>query len=501
MEPIISSSTYVLIAILATVLTTILLDYFRRRKVVMKILAKSGLKELPGPRAWPIIGSLHLMGGYEVPYQAFGVLARRFGQVFRLQLGTQPCVVVNGLDNIREVLMAKGTHFDGRPDFQRFHQLFSGDKENSLAFCDWSDIQKTRREMLQGHTFPRAFTSRFHLLDSIISQELTVMKQRLSEQPTHIKPLLLPACANIFTSYFCSKRFELDNTAFLKMVRNFDEVFYEVNQGCAADFLPWLLPFHSRRLGKMAEWSHEIRRFVVSSVMEDRMESWTEGQEQMDFVDTLIDHIQSKRQPEMSYNTALFALEDIIGGHSAVGNFIIKILAYIATKPEVQRRIQEEVDSATMGTRDVTLADRAIMPYTEGTVMEVIRLIASPIVPHVATQDSSVAGFQVKKDTLVFLNNYELSMSPKLWSEPEAFKPERFISPEGRVVKPEHFLPFGGGRRSCMGYKMVQLISFSTVASILQSFHIRPVEGHSYKVPIGNLALPHDTFCFNFEKR
>lgn len=111
------------------------------------------------------------------------------------------------------------------------------------------------------------------------------------------------------------------------------------------------------------------------------------------------------------------------------------------------------------------------------------------------------AGFRIKKDTLIFLNNYDLSMSPKLWSEPESFKPERFISADNRLVKPEHFLPFGGGRRSCMGYKMVQLVSFSVLASFMQSFHIRPVDGTSYKVPLGNLALPFDTFSFKFEKR
>lgn len=110
-------------------------------------------------------------------------------------------------------------------------------------------------------------------------------------------------------------------------------------------------------------------------------------------------------------------------------------------------------------------------------------------------------GFRVKKDTLIFLNNHDLSMSNKHWKNPEAFQPERFLSCEGRLVKPDHFLPFGGGRRTCMGYKMVQLISFSTIASLLQTYNIRPADSVSYKVPIGNLALPYHTFNFRFEKR
>jgi cytochrome P450 family 307 subfamily A len=86
-------------------------------------------------------------------------------------------------------------------------------------------------------------------------------------------------------------------------------------------------------------------------------------------------------------------------------------------------------------------------------------------------------------------------MSPKLWDQPENFSPERFIV-AGRLVKPEHFLPFGGGRRSCMGYKMVQFTAFATLGTLLQRYRLEPTE--QYRVPVGNLALPADTFRFRF---
>lgn len=84
----------------------------------------------PGPRGLPIIGNLQEMDGYEVPYQAFGELAKKYGPIIRLQLGSVPTVVVNGIENIKEVLIHRGTHFDSRPNFRRYHQLFCGDKEN-----------------------------------------------------------------------------------------------------------------------------------------------------------------------------------------------------------------------------------------------------------------------------------------------------------------------------------------------------------------------------------
>lgn len=102
---------------------------------------------------------------------------------------------------------------------------------------------------------------------------------------------------------------------------------------------------------------------------------------------------------------------------------------------------------------------------------------------------------------MIFLNNYDLSMSPKLWDTPNTFQPERFIQ-NGRLVKPEHFLPFGGGRRSCLGYKMVQFLSFGIVSGIMQQFNICPLKNECYKVHVGSLALPtKGTYRYRFEKR
>lgn len=103
---------------------------------------------------------------------------------------------------------------------------------------------------------------------------------------------------------------------------------------------------------------------------------------------------------------------------------------------------------------------------------------------------------------MLFLNNHDLSMSEELWTEPERFRPERFIR-AGQLFKPEYFLPFGGGRRSCMGYKLVQLVSVGVVGAVMQHFTLRPVASDlaPYRVPIGSLALPKDSFTFRLERR
>lgn len=366
-------------------------------------------------------------------------------------------------------------------------------------------MQKKRRDMLVQHSFPRNYSIRFQQLNEIIGNQTETMTSEIQAtinagKLIEIKPVLLRTCANIFTQYFCSRSFSIDDAGFQAMINNFDKIFYEVNQGYLADFIPILLPmFHSKNLKQMEKWSHEIRNFILDNIIENRKETWNGGDEQTDYVDSLVDHVTQNLEPKMEWETALFALEDIIGGHSAVGNFLVKVFGYVAQHSDVQKLIQQEIDGILSEKCSIELSDRKNMPYTEAVIMEALRLIASPIVPHVANQDSTIGGYLVEKDTMIFLNNYDLSMSESLWCEPKKFMPERFLQ-NGRVVKPDYFLPFGGGRRSCMGYKMVQFLSFSILTSIMRNYDIVPVA--KITVEAGSLAVGDDSgYKFKFLSR
>ncbi|CAH0549308.1 unnamed protein product [Brassicogethes aeneus] len=481
------------IVLLSVFIVAVLIIFCKKLRNVNK-LPVDGLQKPPTPFKFPIIGHMHLLAGYSVPYEAFSNLGRKYGNVVKLQLGNVKCVVVNGQKNIREALITKGHHFDSRPNFERYQMLFGGNKENSLAFCDWSDTQKLRRDMLKVHTFPRSFTNTYYSLDNLIQQASTLIKSEITPNKSmEIKPIILKNCANIFTAHFCSKTFSVSDEKFIRMVENFDDIFYEVNQGYAADFLPFLMPFHKKNLERINSLTHEIREFILDEVVGSKFNVDTDVEG--DYLDSLIKRV--KTNSDLTWETALFALEDIIGGHSAVGNFLIKLLAYLAKESEVQAKIQAEIDAKE---KPVTICDRSSMPYTEATIFEAVRLIASPIVPRVANQNSSINGYEIEKDTVLFLNNYDLSMSKALWNDPAKFKPERFLK-NGKIVKPDYFLPFGGGRRSCMGYKIVQLVSFGILSDILQNYTVLPDDGTSYEVPVGSLALPKNTFKFKFISR
>ena len=112
---------------------TMFLTFISNQKKYKKQNAQN-LDEAPGPKPWPILGSLHLMAAAQlkgcVPYAAFTALKNIYGNVFSITLGATKCVVVNDEQSVREVLISKDSDFDSRPDFKRFDALFGGDKQN-----------------------------------------------------------------------------------------------------------------------------------------------------------------------------------------------------------------------------------------------------------------------------------------------------------------------------------------------------------------------------------
>ena len=81
--------------------------------------------------------------------------------------------------------------------------------------------------------------------------------------------------------------------------------------------------------------------------------------------------------------------------------------------------------------------------------MEIQRLgsIAPMAVPHRTLKDVQINGYTIPQNTLVFSILYYILRDPDYWSEPNVFKPERFLTPDGsQVIKEERFIPFGIGK-------------------------------------------------------
>lgn len=88
-------------------------------------------------------------------------------------------------------------------------------------------------------------------------------------------------------------------------------------------------------------------------------------------------------------------------------------------------------------------------------------------------------GFHLPRHAQVVPLLHAVHMDPTLWNEPEKFDPSRFINGEGKVQKPEYFLPFGVGRRMCLGEVLARMEIYMFLSSLLHCFDVCVPEGET----------------------
>lgn len=93
----------------------------------------------------------------------------------------------------------------------------------------------------------------------------------------------------------------------------------------------------------------------------------------------------------------------------------------------------------------------------------------------------------------MFFNIGEYNNSEKYWNKPEEFNPERFLK-DGIVSKPEFFIPFGTGRRSCLGFRLAINLGVLIISNLCKSYELSTIEGESYKFTTGSLAIAGEGF-------
>lgn len=104
-------------------------------------------------------------------------------------------------------------------------------------------------------------------------------------------------------------------------------------------------------------------------------------------------------------------------------------------------------------------------------------------------RDLKMNGFLLPRHAQVVPLLHAVHMDPNLWEDPEKFNPSRFINSEGKVTKPEYFLPFGVGRRMCLGEVLARMELFLFFSSLLHTFDIGIPEGETLPSLKGNAGV------------
>jgi len=175
--------------------------------------------------------------------------------------------------------------------------------------------------------------------------------------------------------------------------------------------------------------------------------------------------------PEFDQQQAIDELKQYLwAGTETTAITLAWALYECSRKPEIAARIRAESE-AVIGDREPTAADYAGLAYTRAVIQETMR-IYPPIwgLTRVAAKEDEIDGRKILAGDRIVLFAYGTHHSPKYWDDPETFKPERFMGEAARKRKPYTYIPFGGGKRSCIGGAMSQVENTLALSILLRRF-------------------------------
>lgn len=169
------------------------------------------------------------------------------------------------------------------------------------------------------------------------------------------------------------------------------------------------------------------------------------------------------------------AMTLFIAGHETTANAATWALYLLALHPERQAQLQREADGV-LGGRAPAFADLARLPYALQVFKETLRLYPPAYVlgRQVATP-VTIGNHALEAGEIVLISPYLLHRSPRYFADSTRFDPERF-TPEREAAIPRFaYLPFGAGRRVCIGNQFALMEGQIILASLASSHRFRPL--------------------------
>ena len=175
-------------------------------------------------------------------------------------------------------------------------------------------------------------------------------------------------------------------------------------------------------------------------------------------------------------------------GHETTANALSWSLYLLSQAPEARRRIEEEVD-AIIGERGFEPDDFGRLPYTRAVVEEAMRLYPPvPFMSRTAIETDRIGKLKIPRGSLVTIAPYVLHRHRRLWDEPDAFDPRRFLPGARERIDRFAYLPFGAGPRVCIGAAFALQEAVIVLAHAVRAARFDLEEGHAV-MPLHRVTL------------
>uniref|UniRef100_A0A2L2YJ65 Cytochrome P450 2J6 n=1 Tax=Parasteatoda tepidariorum TaxID=114398 RepID=A0A2L2YJ65_PARTP len=338
-----------------------------------------------------------------------------------------------------------------------------------------------------------------------IKEEVAHLLDELEEfqgKPANVRRYLAPSTSNNISALVFGRRLDYHDPMRIHLDTSITELIRFFRPTSLHAWFPWLktllFKFKLFDYDKLQQAIEHLLKFIDKEI--DEHEASLDPNSIRDYMDGFLLQLKQReyREPNTSFTRAMLKgnAPSLIGaGSTTVRATVEWTLLTMAAYQDVQKRIQAEIDEVVGRERMPCWADNTQLIYTQAVLMEVQRW--KTVVPinllRYTTEDAVVGGYDVPEGMTVIANLNAVHNDPEYWDEPHKFKPERFLTDDGKeLVKHESWIPFTLGKRACPGETLANVEVFLYATNILHKFHIKFPEGkrHNFQGRVGATFEP-----------
>ncbi|NWI85560.1 CP2J2 protein, partial [Pitta sordida] len=351
----------------------------------------------PTPFRLPFVGHMYLMD-FKDPQVTVQKLTKKYGDICGTSMGSMKFVMVNGMRLIKEVLVNQAENFLERPDIptETFDKMGLISSSGHL----WKAQRRFTLTTLRNFGFGK------RSVEERIQEECRFLVDAFKDEqgnPFDPQFTLTNAVSNVICSLIFGNRFDYHDEDFQKLLWLMNETI--VLHGAIMTQLYNAFPSIIKFLPGAHQTIFKNWKFLKSYIKEQinkHKEDWNPS-ESRDYIDSYLQEIDKDKDSDIFREEHLIscALDLLFAGTETTSSTLRWALLFMAVHPDIQARVQAEIDAVIGQARQPGLEDRNNMPYTNAVIHEVQRKanIIPFNVPRMATKDAILDGFFIPKVT------------------------------------------------------------------------------------------------------
>ncbi|XP_020185522.1 zealexin A1 synthase-like [Aegilops tauschii subsp. strangulata] len=436
------------------------------------------MKHLPPPGPWtlPVIGSLHhILSAF--PHRALTDLGRRHGPVMLLKLGEVPLVVISSAEAVAQVFKANDVALSNHSSSRLQDIVGFGGK--GILFAPYGEHWRQMRKVCITELLS---TKQVKRMEGIRAEEVgnlirSINTATAAGATVNVSEMVSVLSNDIVTRAVFGGKFARQE----EYLHEIGKLMDLIGGFCLVDLFPssWLVQWFSTA-ERRTKRSCDLIQSIIADIFEKRKAArasrhgaYSDDEEMLNVLLRLLEE-DSLAYP-LTTEIIVTVMFDMFGGATeTTATTLVWAMSELIRHPNVLAKAHLEVREVLgEGRAIIGNSDLAELHYLRMVIKEVLRLHApGPLIPRRTRENCNIMGYDVPKDTNVFINVFATHRDSQYWDNPEEFNPERFVNKNidynGTYFE---FTPFGGGRRKCPGVGFALSILEITLANFLYHFN------------------------------